>query len=79
MLLQLRSPKRPPAGPSGFGGSRLFQMGLLLDKRALGLLLRPSLKEVLRWAKSLEALLTDQCKTVNFARCGVSSLTGNHG
>lgn len=55
-------------------------MVLHFDKSVpvLVLLLRPSLKEVLRWAESLEALLTNQCKTVSFTRCLVS-FTGNHG
>lgn len=45
------------------------------DKGALILPLRPSPKEVLRWAESLEALLTNPCKTVSFTRRVVSSFT----
>lgn len=86
MLVQVQDLKRllqdlpgpgPEEAPSGPTWSSLSHMRLQLDKGALDLLLRPSLKEVLRWAESLEALLTNQCKSVFTS--WVSSLSGNHG
>lgn len=54
------------------GSSWVLLVHSVLILGAFVLPFRPSTREVLRWAESLEALLTNQCKTQHFLSVGLS-------